>query len=90
MTDHHANEPGIPTRCPHCSAAIDLADLLAIAEGTRLPEDPVLGGGEPLRFRPARFDVAGRPIDPSGAVCGRLACPRCRGEIAIPAKASPR
>jgi hypothetical protein len=82
MTDSSNAEPGIPDRCPHCGAVVDRAKVLAIAEGSRLPPDPILGAGESLRFQPSRFDVSGRPIDPSGVACRRLACRACRLEIA--------
>lgn len=83
MNDSSIDEPGIPDRCPHCGAAIDPVGVLAVAEGSPLPEDPVLGGGAALRFRPSRFDVGGRPIDPTGTACRRLACGSCRGEVAV-------
>lgn len=82
MNDSPIRSTGIPSRCPHCGVAIDLGAVLAIAEGDRLPSDPVLGDREALRFRPSRFDVSGRPIDPTGAACASVACPSCRRELA--------
>lgn len=77
MTRH---EPSL-VRCPGCGATFHPESCRAIAEGRGLPEDPVLGGGAALRFAPGRFDLEGRPIDPSGASCSRLACPACRAEL---------
>lgn len=67
--------------CPGCGWNFAVAEVRAIAEGDGLPEDPVLGRGERLRFSPSRFDVAGVPLDPTGTPSPRLACPRCRGEV---------
>lgn len=60
-----------------------------IAESPGLPDDPVLGKGQPLRFLPTRFDVSGRGLDPRGAACSRFACPHCRGELAADAPTLP-
>ena len=57
------------------------ADALFLAEDPRLLGDPVAGADEPLRFLPSRFDLTGAAIDPEGARCTRLACPRCRREF---------
>jgi hypothetical protein len=66
------------SHCPHCWHAFAPADSLFVAEDPRLLGDPVAGPDEPLRFLPSRFDLTGAAIDPEGARCTRLACPRCR------------
>ncbi|NBX25436.1 MAG: hypothetical protein EBQ99_05225 [Planctomycetes bacterium] len=67
--------------CPSCWHALRPADALFIAEDPRLLGDPVAGADEALRFLPSRFDLTGAALDPEGARCTRLACPRCRREI---------
>lgn len=67
--------------CPSCWHAMRPAEVLFIAEDPRLVGDPVAGADEPLRFLPSRFDLTGAAIDPEGARCTRLACPRCRREV---------
>ena len=67
--------------CPHCWHGFAPADSLFVAEDPRLLGDPVAGPAEPLRFLPSRFDLTGAAIDPEGARCTRLACPRCRQEF---------
>jgi hypothetical protein len=67
--------------CPSCWHAMRPADAMFVAEDPRLVGDPVAGADEPLRFLPSRFDLTGAAIDPEGARCTRLACPRCRREI---------
>ena len=67
--------------CPHCWHAFSPSDSLFVAEDPRLLGDPVAGADEPLRFLPSRFDLTGAAIDPEGARCTRLACPRCRLEL---------
>jgi len=68
--------------CPHCWHGFAPQESLFIAEDPRLIGDPVAGPAEPLRFLPSRFDLTGAAIDPDGARCTRLACPRCRQEFA--------
>ena len=70
--------------CPSCWHAMQPADALFIAEDPRLVGDPVSGADEPLRFLPGRFDLTGAALDPEGARCTRLACPRCRRELPRP------
>jgi hypothetical protein len=79
--DPEAETFGPSIRCPACHAKFAASSRRSIAESAGLPEDPVLGGGEPLRFLPTRFDVAGRAIDPLGTACARHACPHCRVEL---------
>lgn len=67
--------------CPHCWHGFAPSDSLFVAEDPRLLGDPVAGASEPLRFLPSRFDLTGAAIDPEGARCTRLACPRCRQEF---------
>lgn len=81
QADPEAETSGPPIRCSACGATFAASSKRSIAESPGLPEDPVLGGGEPLRFLPTRFDVAGRAIDPLGAACSRHACPHCRREL---------
>ena len=52
-----------------------------MAEDSRLVGDPVAGPAQQLRFLPTRFDMGGAALDPEGARCTRLACPRCRIEF---------
>ena len=67
--------------CPHCWQGFAPSDALFVSEDPRLLGDPVAGADEPLRFLPSRFDLTGAAIDPEGARCTRLACPRCRQEF---------
>ena len=67
--------------CPHCWHGFPPSDALFVAEDPRLLGDPVAGPDEGLRFLPSRFDLTGAAIDPEGARCTRLACPRCRQEF---------
>ena len=67
--------------CPHCWHGFAPCDALFVAEDPRLLGDPVAGPAEALRFLPSRFDLTGAAIDPEGARCTRLACPRCRQEF---------
>ena len=52
-----------------------------MAEDSRLVGDPVAGPAQQLRFLPTRFDMGGAALDPEGARCTRVACPRCRIEF---------
>jgi hypothetical protein len=67
--------------CPCCWHGFAPQESLFIAEDPRLLGDPVAGPTEPIRFLPSRFDLTGAAIDPDGARCTRLACPRCRQEL---------
>ncbi|MFZ4722712.1 MAG: hypothetical protein ACOYMI_06140 [Phycisphaerales bacterium] len=67
--------------CPCCWHGFAPQESLFIAEDPRLLGDPVAGPTEPIRFLPSRFDMTGAAIDPDGARCTRLACPRCRQEF---------
>jgi len=67
--------------CPCCWQGFAPQESLFIAEDPRLLGDPVAGPTEPIRFLPSRFDLTGAAIDPDGARCTRLACPRCRQEF---------
>ena len=64
--------------CHRCWHEFELHQLLSIAEGDGLQSDPVLGPAYALRFLSSRFDPEGNALDPSGAVCQNVACPRCR------------
>jgi len=57
------------------------SEVLFVAEDARLVGDPVAGPAQQLRFLPTRFDVGGAALDPEGARCTRVACPRCRIEF---------
>ena len=67
--------------CPCCWHGFAPQESLFIAEDPRLLGDPVAGPTEAIRFLPSRFDLTGAAIDPEGARCTRLACPRCRQEF---------
>jgi hypothetical protein len=67
--------------CPHCWHGFAPQESLFIAEDPRLLGDPIAGPAEPIRFLPSRFDLTGAAIDPDGARCTRMACPRCRQEF---------
>jgi hypothetical protein len=79
--DREAETSGAKIRCLSCSRSFPASSLRWIAESPGIPQDPVLGGGESLRFLPTRFDVSGRAVDPNGAACARVACPHCRAEL---------
>ncbi len=75
---------GVPQRlllknitCPHCWHIFKPESILWIAEHSDLLGDPVLGQEQHIRFLPSRFTVAGEAIDPRGATCRQMACPRC-------------
>jgi hypothetical protein len=67
--------------CPHCWHEFAPATVRFISEHAGLRGDAVLGDAAQLRFLPSRFDAQGRAIDPLGAACTRLACPRCHLEL---------
>ncbi|MBI1303421.1 MAG: hypothetical protein GC172_06500 [Phycisphaera sp.] len=67
--------------CPHCWHEFAPATVRFISEHAALRGDAVLGDAAQLRFLPSRFDAQGRAIDPLGAACTRLACPRCHLEL---------
>lgn len=67
--------------CPSCRVSFAPSEVLFVAEDARLVGDPVAGPTQQLRFLPTRFDVGGAALDPEGARCTRLACPRCRIEF---------
>jgi hypothetical protein len=67
--------------CPNCWHGFAPHESLFVAEDPRLLGDPVAGPDEPIRFLPSRFDLTGAAIDPEGARCTRMACPRCRQEF---------
>ncbi|MFM7052872.1 MAG: hypothetical protein ACKOYN_12205 [Planctomycetota bacterium] len=72
----------VPTiTCPHCWWEFPPAQFRYVSEHESLRGDLVLGDAEQLRFLPSRFDGRCRAIDPAGAACTRLACPRCHLEI---------
>lgn len=67
--------------CTTCWASFELNQLRFIAEHPLLSSDPVAGKDAMLRFRPSVFDKRGAAIDPEGASCTSIACPRCRCEL---------
>ncbi len=67
--------------CPSCRVSFAPSEVLFVAEDARLVGDPVAGPAQQLRFLPTRFDVGGAALDPEGARCTRVACPRCRIEF---------
>ena len=67
--------------CPSCRVSFAPSEVLFVAEDARLVGDPVAGPTQQLRFLPTRFDVGGAALDPEGARCTRVACPRCRIEF---------
>jgi len=67
--------------CPHCWHEFPPASVRFISEHEGLRGDSVLGSAVGMRFLPSRFDAQGRAIDPLGAACTRLACPRCHLEL---------
>ena len=67
--------------CPSCRVGFAPSEVLFVAEDSRLVGDPVAGPTQQLRFLPTRFDVGGAALDPEGARCTRVACPRCRIEF---------
>ncbi|HMN94981.1 MAG TPA: hypothetical protein PKC43_00410 [Phycisphaerales bacterium] len=67
--------------CPSCWHRFDPGAACFIAEHAALIGDPVLGPDESLRFHPTRLDGLGRALDPEGALCSRVACPRCHLEL---------
>jgi hypothetical protein len=70
--------------CPHCWHEFPPAQVRFVSEHESLLGDPVLGPGKALRFLPSRFDSRCRAIDPLGAMCSRMACPRCHLETPQP------
>ena len=67
--------------CPSCRFGFSPSEVLFVAEDSRLVGDPVAGPAQQLRFLPTRFDMGGAALDPEGARCTRVACPRCRIEF---------
>ena len=67
--------------CPSCRFGFSPSEILFVAEDSRLVGDPVAGPAQQLRFLPTRFDMGGAALDPEGARCTRVACPRCRIEF---------
>ena len=67
--------------CPSCRVGFAPSEVLFVTEDARLVGDPVAGPTQQLRFLPTRFDVGGAALDPEGARCTRVACPRCRIEF---------
>ena len=68
-------------RCTTCWASFELSQLRYIAEHPSLTSDPVAGKDTMLRFRASVFDNRGAAVDPAGASCTSIACPRCRCEL---------
>lgn len=67
--------------CTTCWEKFPISHLRFIAEHPKLMWDPISGENESLRFRPSVFNESGVAIDPMGANCTRIACPRCRCEL---------
>jgi len=67
--------------CPSCRVGFSPSEVLFVSEDSRLVGDPVAGPAQQLRFLPTRFDMGGAALDPEGARCTRVACPRCRIEF---------
>ncbi len=67
--------------CPHCWQKFDSEYLLYIASHPALTGDPLLGSGAMKRFSPSSFNALGQALDPMGAACSELACPRCHLKI---------
>ncbi len=67
--------------CPSCRVGFSPSEIFFVAEDSRLVGDPVAGPAQQLRFLPTRFDMGGAALDPEGARCTRVACPRCRIEF---------
>lgn len=85
MSGHASPRTLVPAvTCPHCWHEFPPAQVRFVSEHESLRGDPVLGPGEPLRFLPSRFDSRCRAIDPLGATCSRMACPRCHLETPQP------
>lgn len=68
-------------RCPSCGSPLPRGRLLRVATSAVLPDDPVLGSGQALRFLPSRFNPTGSALDPAGGISTILACPSCRGPL---------
>lgn len=67
--------------CHFCATEFPSTHLRFIAESRFDIDDPVLGAGAHVRFRPLRFDADGRAIDPGDQRCSRVACPACHHEL---------
>ena len=68
--------------CPHCWHKFRAVDVVFVARHQDLVGDAVLGPDEQLRFSPSRFLVNGAALDPMGAECRSVACPRCHLTLA--------
>jgi len=73
----------LPTTCycPHCGQGFPPENVLWIAAHPLLACDPHSATREPYRFRPQHFTPDADALDPQGAVCTRLACPKCLREL---------
>lgn len=87
IADHSIAGNAAAVACPHCGHRFDALSCRFIAESAASGLDPLAGVSLPadaaLRFLPGRFGSDGFPIDPGGAPCRRIACPRCRVEIPL-------
>lgn len=87
IADHSIAGSAAAADCPRCGHRFDPLSCRFIAESAASGLDPLAGVSLPadalLRFLPGRFGSDGFPIDPGGAPCRRIACPRCREEIPL-------
>jgi hypothetical protein len=63
--------------CPHCWRNCAPDEALWVSVHPDLAGDALLGFQHMRRFLPTRFTVEGYALDPKGAVCREIACPRC-------------
>lgn len=70
--------------CPTCWHEFPPEKTLWIATHPSLSGDSKLGGHEPVRFLPSRFDVHGNAIDSKGSQCDAIACPKCHLRVPRP------
>lgn len=68
--------------CPNCWHRFRPVDVKFVARHQDLVGDAVLGPEEAIRFRPSRFAINGSAIDPGGAECRTIVCPRCHLPLA--------
>ncbi|MFM7057940.1 MAG: hypothetical protein ACKO2P_13550 [Planctomycetota bacterium] len=66
--------------CVNCWHEFSPEETLWISEHESLRGEPRIGdvlGNQQRRMTGERFDTRGKAVDPGGAVCETLACPRC-------------
>lgn len=67
--------------CPNCWERFPPEQVRYVSAHQELYGDLLLGPNAARRFLPSRFAPDGRAIDPRGALCHALACPRCHLSI---------